>query len=150
MKTFLFVTLLLGSALYCSAQKSANLPDSIYVGGQQLHVQGIALDKQHKYMYFSFTNKLIKTDLQGTIIGSVDQLEGHLGAITLNPEDGRIYASLECKSDEIGTSIAKKMGTKTITKANSIFYIAIFDGEKISHEGMNPQNDGVMTTVCLF
>ncbi len=149
MKTHLFVTLLLGCALYCSAQKSANLPDSIYVGGQQLHVQGIALDKEHKHMYFSFTNKLIKTDLKGTIIGSVDQLEGHLGAITLNPEDGRIYASLECKSDEIGTSIAKKMGTKTITKANSIFYIAIFDGEKIFHEGMNPQNDGVMTTVCV-
>ncbi len=149
MKTHLFVTLLLGCALYCLAQKSANLPDSIYVGGQQLHVQGIALDKEHKHMYFSFTNKLIKTDLKGTIIGSVDQLEGHLGAITLNPEDGRIYASLECKSDEIGTSIAKKMGTKTITKANSIFYIAIFDGEKIFHEGMNPQNDGVMTTVCV-
>lgn len=149
MKTLLFVILLWGGILYGFAQKPAPLPDSIYVGGQQMHVQGIALDKQRKHMYFSFTNKLVKTDLNGNILGSVDQLEGHLGAIALNPKDGRIYASLECKSDEIGTSIAQKMGTKAITKANSIFYIAIFDGEKISHEGMNPQNDSVMTTICV-
>ena len=29
------------------------------------HVQGITVDTAHEYIYFSFTTKLIKTDMQG-------------------------------------------------------------------------------------
>ena len=150
MKAKCFIPFLLCCALCCSADSPRkNLPDSIFVGGQDFHVQGIALDKQQEHIYFSFTNRLIKADLKGNIIGSVDNLEGHLGAMALNPEDGRIYASLECKNDEIGTHIAQKMGTKIINKDNSVFYIAVFDGDKINRVGMNPQTDAVMNTVCV-
>ena len=65
------------------------------------HVQGIAVDKDRGYIYFSFTTKLIKADLQGRLIGSVDGLTGHLGCIAMNPADGRIYGSLEYKNDAI-------------------------------------------------
>lgn len=150
MVTKYLIPLLLSGTLYVSASNPVKeLPDSIFIGNQDFHVQGIALDKQKEHIYFSFTNRLIKTDLKGNIIGSVDNFEGHLGAMTLNPEDGRIYASLECKNDEIGANIAKKMGTKAISKNNSVFYIAIFDGDKINKEGMNPQTDAIMNTVCV-
>lgn len=150
MVTKYLIPLLLSGALYVSASNPIKeLPDSIFIGNQDFHVQGIALDKQKEHIYFSFTNRLIKTDLKGNIIGSVDNFEGHLGAMTLNPEDGRIYASLECKNDEIGANIAKKMGTKAISKNNSVFYIAIFDGDKINKVGMNPQTDAIMNTVCV-
>lgn len=150
MVTKYLIPLLLSGALYVSASNPIKeLPDSIFIGNQDFHVQGIALDKQKEHIYFSFTNRLIKTDLKGNIIGSVDNFEGHLGAMTLNPEDGRIYASLECKNDEIGANIAKKMRTKAISKNNSVFYIAIFDVDKINKEGMNPQTDAIMNTICV-
>ena len=69
------------------------------------HVQGIAVDKDRGYIYFSFTTKLIKADLQGRLIGSVDGLTGHLGCIAMNPADGRIYGSLEYKNDAIGKAL---------------------------------------------
>lgn len=150
MVTKYLIPLLLSGALYVSASNPIKeLPDSIFIGNQDFHVQGIALDKQKEHIYFSFTNRLIKTDLKGNIIGSVDNFEGHLGAMTLNPEDGRIYASLECKNDGIGANIAKKMRTKAISKNNSVFYIAIFDVDKINKEGMNPQTDAIMNTICV-
>lgn len=34
-------------------------------------MQGIAVDLKNGYMYFSFTTELLKTDLQGKLIGSV-------------------------------------------------------------------------------
>lgn len=124
----------------------SSLPPSIFSGLQgNHHVQGIAVDKVNGFVYFSFTTKLVKTDLEGRLIGSVDGLTGHLGCLTMNPADGRIYGSLEYKNDAIGVGIAGE-GAKN---RESAFYIAIFDPAKITRSGMKPKEDGVMSTVYL-
>jgi len=94
------------------------------------HVQGMAIDTAREYMYFSFTTVLVKTDMQGNIIGTVTGLTGHLGDLDYNDIDGRVYGSLEYK-------------------AQNAFYIAIFDVEKITRMGMNAETDGIMTAVYL-
>ena len=134
-----------------SAQPTApsDVPDSIYVGGKMFHVQGLAIDRERGYMYFSFTSQFYKTDLQGNVLASIDRVQGHLGAMTLNPEDGRVYASLECKDDEIGANISKKLKVDQIERSSSVFYIAIIDVNKLDRIGMDPEKDGVMTTVCV-
>ena len=72
-----------------------NLPREIRSGEQgPFHVQGIAVDLERGYIYFSFTTKLLKMDLEGNLIGSVDGMTGHLGCLTMNPADGRVYGSL--------------------------------------------------------
>ena len=73
-----------------------NLARQIFSGEQdQFHVQGIAFDPVSKNLYLSFTTSLVKVDQQGNLIGSVINLTGHLGCMSYNPDDGRIYASLE-------------------------------------------------------
>jgi hypothetical protein len=94
------------------------------------HVQGVAVDTRNGFVYWSFTQRLVKTDLQGNVIGTVEGLTGHLGDLDLNRKDGRVYGSLEYKAAEA-------------------FYIAIFDVERIDRIGMNAETDGVMTTVHL-
>ncbi len=107
------------------------MPRSIYGGAHDTsHVQGIAIDKKREFMYFSFTTKLVKTDMQGNIVGTVENLVGHLGDLDLNYEDGRLYGSFEFK------------------KINT-FYIAIFDVDKIDRVGINAQNSDVLTVVPL-
>ncbi len=89
------------------------LPRSIYSGLQgKHHVQGIAVDIARGYVYFSFTTRLVKTDMQGRFIGSIEGLTGHLGCLALNPDDGKIYASLEYKDDAIGRGISGEEATK--------------------------------------
>ncbi|MFA6948133.1 MAG: hypothetical protein WCQ72_04065 [Eubacteriales bacterium] len=110
---------------------STALPRRIYVGGMQTsHVQGICIDTARKYMYFSFTTVLVKTDLDGNVVGSCGGLTGHLGDIDFNDYDGRVYGSLEYK-------------------AASAFYCAIFDAGRIDRVGMDAERDGIMTTVYL-
>ena len=122
------------------------LPNRIYSGLQgKHHVQGIAIDREKGHMYFSFTTKLIKTDLQGNLIGSVEGLTGHLGCLTFNPEDGQVYGSLEYKNDAIGKGIAGEEASRK----ESAFYIAIFDTDKITCPQMDAEKDGIMTTVYL-
>ena len=111
------------------------------------HVQGITVDTAHEYIYFSFTTKLIKTDMQGNVIGTVTGLLGHLGCIDFNDEDGKVYGSLELKHDSIGQGIMKKLGVQ-IAEEDS-FYVAIFDVDKITRVGMDAEKDGVMTSVLL-
>ncbi|WP_405387392.1 hypothetical protein OG596_05295 [Streptomyces sp. NBC_01102] len=49
------------------------LPASVDGGAWQSgHVQGMALDRRRGSLYFSFTNLLVKTDLKGRPVGSVD------------------------------------------------------------------------------
>lgn len=111
------------------------------------HIQGIAVDEEHGYIYYSFTTKLVKSTLDGKIVGCVDGLMGHLGCIAFNREDGRIYGSLEYKRDAIGREILEKLGQSAdLTDA---FYIAIFDGDKIDRMGMDAEKDGVMKNVYL-
>lgn len=113
-----------------SYQRSA--PPAVVDGGAwpSGHLQGMAVDRREGHMYFSFTNLLVKTDLAGKPIGSVTGFTGHLGDLDVNRSDGRVYGSLEYKS----------------AKA---FYIAIFDGDRITRMNMDAQSTGVVTTVHL-
>lgn len=130
------------------AQNAKDLPRTIYSQEWKAgHIQGIAVDTKKGYIYYSFTTMLIKADLQGNIVGTVKGLLGHLGCIEFNEEDGRIYGSLEYKNDSIGRGILKQENT---TKHwDSAFYVAIFDVDKITREGMSAEKDGIMTSVYL-
>lgn len=108
-----------------------HLPLTIFSGNWKTpHVQGIAVDTKREFIYFSFTTMLLKTDLQGTPVGSVTGLTGHLGCLDFCDADGRVYGSLEYK-------------------ASQAFYIAIFDVSKITEMDMDAERDGIMTTVYL-
>ena len=115
--------------------------------GVSTHVQGIAVNREKGEMYFSFTTRFIRTDLKGKVLGTIDRIQGHLGAMTFNPEDGCVYASLECKNDEIGAGIAKKLGVPMWE--GSYFYVAVIDVAKVDQIGMDPENDPVLRTVCI-
>ncbi len=112
-------------------------------------MQGIAVDSKRGYAYFSFTNLFVKTRLDGTPVGTVSGLAGHLGCIALHPEDGRVYASLEYKRDAIGEGIRKTLGLSQEELPEDGFYIAIFDTEKIDRPNMNAETDSVVRCVHL-
>ena len=127
----------------------SKLPRQIYSGEQgPFHVQGIAVDLDRGYMYFSFTTTLLKTDMQGNLLGSVEGMTGHLGCMTLNPDDGRLYASIEYKHDAIGKGILNKLeGVRNDEQTG--FYVAVFDVDRIDRIGMNAEKDDVMKTVYI-
>ena len=125
------------------------IPNKIFSGYHgRCHCQGIAIDKKRGYIYYSFTTKLIKADLTGNVIGSVDGLIGHLGCISYCEADGRVYGSLEFKNDCIGKGILAELGV-TDAPAENAFYCAIFDVEKIDRMEMDAERDGVMRAVYL-
>jgi len=109
------------------------------------HVQGIAVDLENGFLYYSFTTMIVKTDLEGNLIGWADGIVGHLGCMDFCQADGRVYASLEYKDDCIGTSILEMVGSTQEPQIG--FYIAIFDGARITRPGMNATRDGIMTTL---
>lgn len=125
------------------------LPRQIYWEEGKFHVQGVVVDTQRGYVYFSFTTSLIKTNLKGEIIGSVDGFVGHLGCLDVNPENGRIYASLEYKNDKIGKGILKGLGDDSKQIQQSSFHIAIIDGDKITRQNMDAEKDNIVNTVYL-
>ncbi len=127
-----------------SLQLPASIPSGLWKYG---HCQGIAIDTQRKHMYFSFTTALIKTDLEGRVIGTVTGLLGHLGCIDFNDADGRVYGSLEYKNDSIGQGILRHAGVEQTLQ--TAFYIAIFDVDKINRMDMDACTDGVMTSIYL-
>ena len=92
------------------------------------HCQGIAIDKERKYLYLSFTTELLKVDLEGNIIGSCKGLVGHLGCIAMNYEENKVYGSLEFKHDSIGKGILNHLGVEDDIEDG--FYIAVFDCDK--------------------
>lgn len=121
------------------------LPKSVFSGAFKSgsHVQGIATDG--KYMYFSFTTFLLKTDMEGRAVGSVGGLLGHLGCIAF--DGGFVYGSLEYKNDSIGRGILNNLNSQA--KLPDAFYIACFDTEKIDRMNMDARRDGVLSVVCL-
>lgn len=137
------------AALPVSDFEGHSLPDSIFVGGQRHHVQGLALDKQGNCMYMSFTDRFLKIDLKGNIIASIDRIQGHLGAMTFDAVNRKVYASLECKDDVIGRNISKSLNVKQTSREETRFYIAIIDVDKLEGHGMSPENNDVLKTVCL-
>ena len=129
-----------------------SLPKSIKFGGMKTgHIQGIATDKDRKYMYYSFTTSLVKTDMNGKVIGSVSGLCGHLGCIAYNYDDGMVYGSLEFKHDAIGAPILKRVSKQQNAEIDveDGFYIVRFDVDKIDRVGMNAESDGIMNAVFL-
>ncbi|RBQ02863.1 hypothetical protein [Pedobacter miscanthi] len=145
-KLFLFFSII--TACITSAQsQTINLPDVIYSGKQgTMHVQGVVVDQAKGYVYFSFTDKLIKTDLQGKLVGSVSGFAGHLGDLDFG-SDGKIYGSLEYKNDAIGKGIKKELGIETENEDG--FYIAIFDPSKIVRPNMDAEKEDLLRTVYL-
>ncbi|MDD4772700.1 MAG: hypothetical protein PHZ09_03755 [Eubacteriales bacterium] len=111
------------------------------------HIQGFAVDDKKHMIYYSFTTKLVKSTLDGEIVGSVDGLTGHLGCIDFCRADGRVYGSLEYKNDVIGRGIRSALGVNKGTEDG--FYIAIFDVDKIDRMHMDAEADGIMTAVYL-
>lgn len=114
-------------------------PKMVQVEDANMHVQGIAYDEARRCMYFSFTSRFIKTDLKGNVIGSVDRINGHIGDMVLNHEDGRVYASLECKNDEIGRGIANRLGAENYSRNASTFYVIAIDVDRIDRIGMSEE-----------
>lgn len=156
MKPFYKIALILMAAAVVSCKNGSGsglsaegLPQAIYVGGQDQHVQGIAYDGEKNCMYMSFTSRFVKTDMQGKVIASIDRIQGHLGAMTFNPSDRKVYASLECKDDEIGQGIAKVLNVKEVAKADSKFYIAVIDVDRLDSLGVDPEGNDVLRTACI-
>ena len=128
---FLLAVLALPALAFAAPADPARMPPHIHGGAWPTsHVQGVAVDAAKGYAYWSFTQMLVKTDLRGNVVGTVEGLTGHLGDLALNPHDGRVYGSLEYK-------------------AAQAFYIAIIDVDKVDRIGMNAETDGVLTTVHL-
>lgn len=94
------------------------------------HVQGIAVDLQRGYLYYSFTTLLVKYDLAGRLVGSIGGFTGHLGDLDFNPRDGRVYGSLEYKKDQA-------------------FYIAVIDVDRLDRVGLDAQQSEIFRTVYL-
>ncbi|MBQ2667577.1 MAG: hypothetical protein IJF56_02980 [Clostridia bacterium] len=120
---------------------------TVHAGRKTGHLQGIAMDTAREYMYFSFTTCLLKTDLTGRVVGSVNGLVGHLGCIAWNAQDSRVYGSLEFKQDAIGRGILQNLGHTG--KVQDGFYLVRFDPEKITRMDMDAEKDGVMEAVFL-
>ncbi|MFH9685599.1 hypothetical protein ACH4LE_04620 [Streptomyces sp. NPDC017413] len=114
-----------------SPSPAPSLPASVDGGAWSSgHLQGTAIDRRKGHMYFSFTDLLVKTDLSGRPIGSVTGFTGHLGDLDFNTGDGRVYGSLEYKAAEA-------------------FYVAIFDGARITRMNMDARTTDVVSTVHL-
>jgi hypothetical protein len=105
------------------------------------------VDPVKEYIYYSFTTILVKAKLDGTVVGWVGGIIGHLGCIDFNDEDGRVYGSLELKHDSIGQGIMR--GTGVALAEEDAFYIAMFDVDRITACGMDAERDGVVKSVLL-
>ncbi|UAY56218.1 hypothetical protein [Arachidicoccus terrestris] len=150
MKLVIWILLFQSFCLASMAQKyrASILPDSLYSGKQgDFHVQGMAVDQANGFVYLSFTDKLIKLDMEGHMVGSVTGLVGHLGDLSFDDQTGKIYGSLEYKDDAIGNGIRKKLGVKSTGTVN--FYIAIFDTKQITKLNINASDGQVLRTVNL-
>lgn len=145
---------LLAAATPAAAQQQtpaahpSQLPHTIESGPFRAgHIQGIAVDTRREYIYYSYTTMLVKADMQGRVVGTVTGLMGHLGCLDFNDADGRLYGSLEYKNDAIGRGILSMQGSKE--EVTDGFYVAIFDVDRITREGMDAERDGIMTAVFL-
>jgi hypothetical protein len=94
------------------------------------HVQGVAVDIQGGYIYYSFTNLLAKYDFSGKLVGTLVGWTGHLGDLDFNPADGKVYGSLEYKEDKA-------------------FYIAVIDVGRLDRVGIEASKTEIFRTVYL-
>ena len=146
---------LLLSYLFCftcviafSQKRTLQWPDSIYTGKQgNFHIQGFTLDSANGFIYASFTNKLLKLNLRGEVLGSVIGIVGHLGDLEFNANDGKIYASLEYKNDAIGKGINVSLGLEHTVSTS--FYIAVIDATQITKQDMHVDSVDILTGIYL-
>ena len=125
-----------------------NLPNCIHSGNwKEGHVQGIAVDAERGFVYYSFTTILLKTDLGGNPISSVKNIIGHLGCIAFDPEKNRLYGSLELKHDVIGKGIIAQTGIELAEE--DAFYLVSFDVSKLERMDMDAEKDGIMRAVYV-
>ena len=96
------------------------------------HVQGMAIDTVARCFYLSFTTSLVKCDYEGNVQARLDSIPGHLGAMTFDAGSRTLYASLECKDDEIGRGVAAHLGMEAYTQEESRFYIAAFAVDRLT------------------
>lgn len=94
------------------------------------HVQGIAVDLEGGYLYYSFTTLLAKYDFSGKLVGTLVGWTGHLGDLDFNPADGRVYGSLEYKKTQA-------------------FYIAVIDVSRLDRVGIDAAKSDLFRTVYL-
>ena len=124
------------------------LPNNIFSGNwKEGHVQGIAVDTQRGFVYYSFTTILLKTDLAGNALASVKNIIGHLGCIAFDPEANRVYGSLELKHDSIGKGIMARTGIQLAEE--DAFYLVSFDLSKLTRMEMDAEKDGIMQAVYV-
>ncbi len=125
-----------------------DFPSRIFSGySKGGHVQGVAIDAEKGFIYYSFTTILLKTDFKGNIIGSVNGIVGHLGCITFDKERRLIYGSLELKHDSIGDIIHSITG-RDIAEEDA-FYCVCFDCDRINKPDMDAEKEGIMKAVYL-
>lgn len=125
-----------------------NIPKNIFSGSwKEGHVQGIAVDTQRGFVYYSFTTILLKTDLEGNPLATVENLIGHLGCIAFDAERNRLYGSLELKHDVIGMGIMERTG-RALAEEDA-FYLVSFDLEKLDRMGMDAEKDQIVSTVYI-
>ena len=138
MKKHLSILLLFVSAVAATAQPATPAPSPLtrlplqQDGGTwpTSHVQGIAVDVQGGYIYYSFTTLLAKYDFSGKLIGTLVGWAGHLGDLDFNPRDGRVYGSLEYKKDKA-------------------FYIAAIDVSRLDQVGLDATKSDIFRTIYL-
>jgi hypothetical protein len=130
-RLLLFVSALVSTAQAAAPAQLARLPLEQNGGTWPTsHVQGIAVDVQGGYIYYSFTTLLAKYDFSGKLIGTLVGWAGHLGDLDFNPRDGRVYGSLEYKKDKA-------------------FYIAVIDVSRLDRVGIEAANSEIFRTVYL-
>ena len=94
------------------------------------HCQGMAIDQDKGYVYYSYTNTFVKCDFEGNAIGSITGIEGHLGDVCFNTKDGKVYASLNPE------------GKKAL-------YLAIIDVNNLNEMNVDAVKGGLIRTVHL-
>lgn len=124
----LFLLTILFSSCNCNNQEYS---ECIPVIGGKYHVQGIAYDNDKENLYLSFTTEFVKTDKNGRLLGSIEELNGHMGAMTFDPATRKVYASFEYKNDKIGVGISKRLGMDIPTRESTQIYIAEIDVDKV-------------------
>lgn len=126
------LALLFASCAVPPARHTGPIPPLTQNGGTwpTAHVQGIAVDLEGGYIYYSFTTLLAKYDFAGRLVGTIGGFTGHLGDLDFNPRDGRVYGSLEYKADQA-------------------FYIAIVDVNRLDRVGLDAASSEIFRTVYL-
>jgi hypothetical protein len=135
-KTLLSTVLLLLAVTLAPGQTAAPAPHARLPLKQNggtwptSHVQGIAIDVQGGFIYYSFTTLLAKYDFSGKLIGTLVGWTGHLGDLDFNPRDGRVYGSLEYKKEKA-------------------FYIAAIDVSRLNQVGVDAAKSEIFHTIYL-